>query len=309
MANISNIKKLLGACICIIGVACSKSSSSPQTEPKPESPVNQAEAKLYPVNLRVGDLEVSTGRMSSKEMPVKEYLRYIFYGAYDSTGKLASKIVQDYVYGGFPDDLGVLKDSLPAGNYTVEIAGSNYPCYGGDGDSSINSLSLSPGYYEIFHKKFSISVGERDTATTTVKLSRITGELDLQLTDTLPAIVKYINVTVENMPYKFYPATNLFDFYEAQNFTSNYHQDNNLVSQSYFFGSNLPHRISITAEDGGSPVTRVLYRKIIDNIYVYPNKKTVLRGSLSSSSTTPDPNSAISVTIDPDYEETITQDF
>jgi hypothetical protein len=309
MSNISNVKKLFWACLCVTAAACTKTSNSPERNGIPDSPPSSStNVKLYPVKFNIGSVEVKNGRYANKEMSAKDYLHFMFYAAYDSTGHLVSKIVQDSTAASVVGpEFGILRDSLPAGTYTVIIAGAVGRPYEGSSDTTLNSLYFTTNSDDVFYKKFALRVNEKDTATSTVRLSRITGQLQLNLKDTLPPEVKEVRIVIDSFPLTYHPqndmpgmpSNNLFGF------NNNPNSNLSLTAGAGFFGSTFSHIVTITAlgHDG-----QVLRAKTVKNVYVYPNRKTVLTGALYTSAEV-DSTSAISVTIDTDYGETIIQNF
>ncbi len=308
MSNISNIKKLLWAGLCILALACTKNSTSPKPESGPETPVSTT-TQLYPVKFRIADIDPSNGRKAAKEMPAKDYLHYIFYGAYDANGRLASKIVQDYTGPVLPGaELGILQDSLPAGDYTILISGGTGQLQFLNTDSTLTSLTMYNGGDDIFHRKFSVTVGPHDTATSVVRLSRITGQLEVQLTDSLPNTVDNIMVEFNSFPVSFYPLTEAINMGNASGAgwgVSDHSVPIPTTGHVNMYGSNFQYIVRIVAYAG----TVALYQKEIKNVYVYPNKKTVLKGAITALPNSLDGTGSINVVIDPDYADTIIQTF
>ncbi|MEX6691029.1 hypothetical protein QTN47_26205 [Danxiaibacter flavus] len=306
MSNISNVKKLLWACLCIIGVACTKTSTSPESSNNPTPPVNPSvSAKLYPVNFSLGDIEVSNSRIASKEVAARSYLRYVLYIAYDSAGHLASKVEQDSSYSQhLGAEFGIIRDSLPAGNYTIVMIGSRGKPYMGDSSESfLNKFFVQTAGDEIFYKKFNAVVGVKDTATTSVKLSRITGELQLNLTDSLPAEAQLVRMTLDNFPLYYYPGGDSVGNIVPLGWAWRYNRAENPLFNisSSIFGSNQPHTITI---EGLTENYETVCEKVVRNVYVYPNKRTLLKGSINT-----DFSGAMTVSIDTTYSETIIQNF
>jgi hypothetical protein len=81
----TKVSLLLIAC-CIAVFACTKSSNKPEQNQQPEPLPQVASSTVkYAVHFGLGNLDVvENGRLGKREVPASSFLRYIFYGAYDS---------------------------------------------------------------------------------------------------------------------------------------------------------------------------------------------------------------------------------
>lgn len=296
---------------CIAAVACSKSSSKPEeNQPAGSTPSTGSNIVKYPVHFGLGNIDVvESGRLNKRELPAGSFLRYIFYGAYDSMGRLASKKIQDLNnVSAYPPDYGLISDSLPAGKYTIVLAGGNWSFFEEENsiDSLLNVVKFASKHgQDIFYKKFDINVSAKDTTYGNVRLNRITGLFQYQLTDTLPENVAMVSVSIDNLPTYFSPFNESLSGIDSIRFYNNYNRiDNPLISGQFsFLASPNKHRITISAR---TEFDRPVYEKVIDNVSIYPNKVTLLRGKLSDA---PVGGNPIIIVGDPDYADTTYVNF
>src|SRR5437868_12499242 len=127
MPGICYLRKLIWVCLCVVGVACTKSSSVPNENDKPDKPADAvATVRKYAVHFNIGNVDSVDGHVANKEMSIRSYMHSLFYLAYDSMGRRASKIVHEAVAAYVGPDFGIIKDSLAAGNYTIVIIGARF---------------------------------------------------------------------------------------------------------------------------------------------------------------------------------------
>ncbi len=289
--------------------ACTKSGSGGQQQPQPdppEQPKPPAARSKFGVSFRLGNVDVQKdGRIALKEMAAGDYLRYLFYGAYDSTGKLASKKVQDLTNGGTVADFGAVTDSLAPGKYTVILGGGNMNIFdvNNNADNLVNLLKFYSGdSQDVFYKKLNLIVGSKDTAYTGVRLNRITSAVEVKITDTLPPVVTQVSVKLDNQPVYFSPFSDAAVGTDSINFANNYNVASASIQFNCFTTTNT-HSVTIT---GYSADNQPVYQKTIENVKLDPTKKTLLQGTLSDA---PYGQHPMIIVVDPDYTETITYNF
>lgn len=292
---------------CSIAVfACTKTSEKNLEDSHP-TPVSPTSEMKYAVNFSFGTLSVdASGRVGSREVAASDYLSYVFYGAYDTMGKLVSKIIQDRFRGSFPH-FGEISDSLKPGKYTIVLAGSTGTILEENTDTLINTLHFSnrAGGGDVFYKKLYVNISPSDTAYTNVKMERLTSLIEVTITDTLPSNVENVSISIDNLLTVFSPDTDSFSNVDSLSFSSLYDRTQPALSnfQLNFFGSNNKHKIIITAY---TSYNRPVLQKVIDNIYLLPNKRVILKGRLSDGAIG---NTPMILTVDPDYSETNTINF
>lgn len=283
MSGLSYIKKILCACLCVVAVACNKSSTVPHENDKPvKSGSASAVTRKYPVHFNMGNVEIPDARTANKEMPIRNYMHYLYYAAYDSLGVLASKIVQDSnasLYVG--PEFGIIKDSLAAGHYTIFTLGTWYNRPGIGGDSFLTTLNVYMGDQDVFFKKFEINVSEKDTVTAAVKLTRLNGQLQVDLRDSLHPEVRRTLTTVDNVPSRFAVLTNSFTFYSSLTFPVYGSLAYPYKCDFSVTGSDVSHNVTISAYGDND---QILAQKVISGVYVYTNRKTILTGKIFSAS-------------------------
>lgn len=299
----------LAACIAV--VACTKSSSRPEeNQSSGSTPTTGSNVVKYPVHFGLGNIEVTEkGRIGNKEVPAANFLRYFFYGAYDSSGRLISKKIQsvdDII--AYPWNHGEVSDSLPAGKYTIVLAGANWSFFEEENrdDSLLNVLKFASKHgQDIFHRKFDITVSEKDTTYGNVRLNRLSGLFQYKITDTLPDEVIAISVLIDNMPTYYSPVNDSLTAIDDIRFYNYYDRSNSpfISGQFSFLGSQNRHKVTIS---GRTASDKTLYEKVIENVFVNPNKITILQGTLSDA---PVGGNPIILTADPDYADTTYVNF
>lgn len=293
---------LLSIACCIAMFSCTKSSDKTTANPV-TAPVQTAAKTKYAVNFKLGKVDVNNGgRVGNKEVAVSEYLHTIFYGAYDSAGHLVSKIIQDRREQPFPH-FGEIADSLPEGRYTIVVAAGQGDVAFGD-TSRLEALLIGNNLADCFFKKISIDVAKTDSIqSNTLKLDRVTCSLEIRLTDKLPSNIERIGVNIDSLPGLFFAQT-------GERIAGSFYNDfPNQPNQAfwltlYLMSSDKKVRVTVS---GYSALNQVVLKKVIDNVYLRPNTKLVLQGTLSDGIV--DNNGSMVITIDPDYAETNTINF
>lgn len=296
------------SCLSVL-FACTKSTSGgeQQQPPNPPDPPNPPVTRSkFGVSFRLGNIDVQKdGRIASKEMAAADYLRYLFYGAYDSTGALASKKVQDLDNSGSAADFGAVTDSLAPGKYTVILGGGNVNIFdvNNNADNLVSLLKFYSGdSQDVFYKKINLVVGSKDTAYNSIRLNRITSAVEVKITDTLPPVVTQISVKLDNQPVYFSPYSDGVVGIDSILVSSDYNVASASIDFNCFTSTNK-HSVTIT---GYSADNKPIYQKTIENVQLDPNKQTVLQGTLSDA---PYGQHPMVVTVDPDYSDTITYNF
>ncbi|MEX6686620.1 hypothetical protein QTN47_03900 [Danxiaibacter flavus] len=289
--------------------ACTKSSE--KTEENAPLPIEHTfDQAKYAVTFSLGNVDVDKGgRMGNKEMQASDYLWSFFYAAYDSTGKMVSSLIQNkFDENDMPTShFGLVLDSLATGSYTIVLAGSNKFI-----ESQAINLETLPGLQfknffgtDFFYKKLRVNVVNKDTSYTTVKLNRLTSRLHVKFKDTFPQAVNHVVLTIDNMPSLLSPVDDSLSMPVSGDFNMGL-VDNVMQQEADLdcIGSYNGLRITIKAYDVHNVI---LQQKVVDNIYLYPNKKVILTGNLDNISD--GGSNPIVVTLDPDYDETSTVEF
>lgn len=304
----TKISLLLLAC-SVTMFACTKSSDKVE-EAKP-LPIEHTDGQAkYAVKFNLGNIDVDKGgRIGNKEMLASDYLLSFFYAAYDSTGKMVSSLIQNrFDENDMPTShFGLVLDSLETGSYTVVLAGSDKFI-----ESQVINMETFSGLQfknfvgtDFFCKKLRVNVVNKDTSYTTVKLNRLTSHLQVKFKDTFPSTVNRVVLTVDNMPSLFSPFDDSLSMPVSGDLSMGL-VDNVMQQEADWncIGSYNKLRITIKAYDVHNVI---LQQKVVDNIYLYPNKKVILTGNLDNISE--GGSNPIVVTLDPDYDETSTVEF
>ncbi len=285
MSGLSYIKKLSWACLCIAGVACTKSSTGPNGNNNAGKPGNlSVQARKYAVQFNIGDVDAPDTRVAAKEMPIRNYLWYLYYAAYDSNGYQVSKIIQDSLNRDYMGpEFGVVKDSLAPGNYTVVVVGERYNQIKIKNDSLLSTLNLAGNqdYQDyVFLKKYPIHVGNADTTIKAIKLEPITGQLEVLMTDSNRTEMPEGTISIDSVPSKYVALTAATSLFGTNSFTSYFNLYSSWTVDYGILGSNASHTVTITLHDSNGNTT---LERTIKDVYVYPGRKTILRGKLFGS--------------------------
>jgi len=235
----------------------------------------------------------------------------------------------------YSQPFGTLVDSLPSGKYSIIIAGSyikqdrslftintRHPYDDLEIDviqfrNPLNTASLSEDYglspdriswtEDTFIKGFSLTVGGQDIQQA-VTLERLTGKLEVNILDQIPANADKIEFKIYDAAYYIklntlqvigntdyydegenaeYPETQMF--YPIQ-FKASDRGSSNFKYTKFLYGRDQAVRVKIQCFDANG---NVIASKNIPNVQIYKNKRTILSGKLFE--TTPQTGFTISV--------------
>ncbi len=296
--------------LCIAAIACTKSSNKPEPETGPVPPATNETKHL--ISFGFDDFEVTT--TNGKEMNARDYLGHLIYIVYDSSGKKMHQIEQ----GGYSRQpvVGTISDSLPSGKYTVVLAGKNK-----GGDTMVSYMNGDYLYMlqfyrslrnDVFYKKFELNVSNKDTVINNLKLEKLTGNLEVQVLDTMPPNIASVDVMIFSMPVYFNVLNETLSTSEDEPVAPGGEVDpaqignGPIIFNTYHFGSSKKFHVQIRAWEYRGNVHSLVRQKDVD-VAVYPNKKTILSGRLYPP--TSPVGTTIPVTVDPDFAETINQAF
>jgi hypothetical protein len=232
------------------------------------------------------------------------YIQTIAMAVYDAQGTLVTNDVQEYG----ETDFGSFSAQLASGDYTICVVATNKAINTdtsvvGNGNgfigfdysfpSSFNDLFIysSNASNDIFYAKRAIQVGNADTTFSNINPSRLTGALQINLLDSA-TVGNNLLVTIKNAPYRYFVLSDSLQCNPQYSFSYNI-----LDNPSFILGSFNP----LTIELKTPAVT-----KTVSDVYVYPNKKTILTGSVNSSDSS---NASFPIRIDTAYSETLQQNF
>jgi hypothetical protein len=276
--------------VCFFAFSCKK-DHHPGTDP---------DAKTYNVKFNLtGFTQSITSAASHKKVngiktnatpvPVtNDYFKIIKYIVYDAYGHEVRNLSIDSTASNF----GTISDKLPAGTYTIgigagkgglqsvlrDVVGSNYRYFYG-----VNSNSPTFPWGDTFVDKFKITLqGDINQAVT---LSRIVGQLEVNIEDAIPANVKTIVVTV-NKDYYYYTfgaeqpevpdlATLTTIVPDAVKGSTNFKIDNIICNTI------TPFSVTITPYDANKK--KINTGVTVTNVTCEKNKKTILSGKLFNS--------------------------
>ncbi len=290
-------------------IACSKNQDVQQPSHN-DQPTELLQKHTVAFNLN--NFKVSYNeRQANKEVAAKDYLTILSIVAFDSAGNHANSFIHNTV-GGDMQTFGRLSLQLTPGTYTFMIEGTAKEQQQLFTDFlQLNTARLMTSLShddlhgsDVFYKKFTFTVADRDTTIETVRLDRLTGLLEVQFTDTLPENVERVDVKAYDAPFSYYVNEDSVRWRDSM-FVGRIARNtvvDSLKVNNYFFGTNSPMTVVIKAYDKDG---NFMYEKKVENVFVYRNKKTVLKGKLYPTNLSID----VPVTVDPDYADTVTQNF
>jgi hypothetical protein len=266
---------------------------------------------------------------------LKSHFAHLLYLAYDSSGKEVGRIRQraatgsgyKYIYdptsyhdsSPYTMPFGTIVDSLPAGNYTIVLAGSNYKHTISDrrayDPGQVNLRPLNEAYLgqehhlsmeipeteDTFYKKFTINI-QNQAVEEDVTLERITGKLEVNILDAIPTNAAVFDV-------KIYKAATIISLGTSTFSGGTYYGEDDYENTiNDFLTENVWQPIKITDSERGTtnyrysrflygrdsvPITIVIRcfdaqmnliaHKIVKNIRIYKNRRTILKGRLFDS--------------------------
>lgn len=180
------MKKIMPALLlATVLFACKKNTSSDEGQSSDEP--------KYPVSFSISDFIVTTQNMRVATDPSLTKITNIYYYSFGSDNLRRSYITQDTTT---KTGFGIIKDTLPAGTYTIVICATTAPVTIGGGTNLTTSVifgDLDPAngqlypIPEIFYKKIQVTIAPSGNAQQDVSLNRITGKISVQAYDALPA--------------------------------------------------------------------------------------------------------------------------
>ena len=350
-------KLLFAASICVFLFSCKKNETQ-------ELPKGNTNIKKYAVKFNVSDFRQSVEDISGKRTNTVletsdslESINNLIYLAYDSTGAEVGRIRHrknlpnlrwftsyKYIYNnsillqfhqGYDEPFGSRVDSLPSGNYTIVVLGSNilqYKQYTIN-DRSINdpvgiekpqrpdvqplneaSIGQSNGLVpeilaqteDTFYKKFMLTIGSQDISQE-VRLERITGKLEVNILDKLPA-----NAT--QMEFKIYGAAHVIELNTSQAIgNTDYPEEDEDISfhpillkaeergmsnykfSRYLYGRDQAVTVKIQCFDADR---KLIVTKNVPDVHIYKNKRTILSGKLFDSN----PQTGFTVSVNGEWD-------
>jgi hypothetical protein len=273
--------------VCFFAISCKKDHPASGTDP---------DVKTYNVKFNLSDfiqsVEHSTGhkikvngiKTNATPIPItNDYFKSIQYVVVEASGR----IIRTFSIDSAASNFGVVSDKLPAGTYTVGIAA------GQSGFKSLTSVETPnadgyryfynfnyPQWGDTFFSKFKITVnGDIDQ---NVTLSRIVGQLQINIEDAIPANVKTIVVIVNKDYFYYYYNTGKLDYSDLATLTTVVPDSAkgtvNFKASNIICNTITPFSVTITAYDAnhksvGAGVT-------VTNVTCEKNRRTILSGKL-----------------------------
>ena len=321
----------LSMALCLIVFSCKKEDQS-QIAPQAKSDAKKY-AVNFDVSSFSQSVESMRAKGSAKIMAggsaisamdsLKNRIDQLRYLVYDSAGMALSSVNQQYLANGsfysykqtvsgndgtYGRPFGSIVDSLPSGKYSIVFLGTNMYNYlfndrfDEDWEVPLNlsnifddrSLDFSPlATGETFYKKLSIVVAKTDLKQD-VCLDRVTGKLEINIKDAIPANANKFDFRFYEAPNTFYlgsgtasERTNYGDetdedfgvkmWHPVQIKDSEKGMTNYKVPPYIVFGSDKMFTVEIRCFDASN---KLIAKKTVSNVQVFKNKRTILTGKL-----------------------------
>ena len=265
--------------------------------------VTAPDQKTYKVNFNVLDSGQTIGNSIKNKVQVNSlqvssigiagYLDQLYYYVFDSNSNRLHFISQDSTATNF----GSISDNLPAGTYTIVICAGKKglnafntqtgvtpgaQCLFGYLTNLTNDLS-TPQWSDTFFDKFQVTVS--GDINQSVNLSRMVGQLEVQIQDAIPTTANSISVTMDQEYFDFmgFPTVQLDMPRTLVNTTilpASAKGSPNFITTSMIGNTSTPFKVTINCYDGAQ---KVLGTAIVDNVVCQKNKRTILSGKLFGS--------------------------
>jgi hypothetical protein len=206
----------------------------------------------------------------------------LYYYVYDSNGAQVSFVAQDSTSSNF----GTIADHLQAGTYTVVFVGGKTGLNMNNG-SKLGTASIEgyvPSYVpwgDTFFQKFQLTVSTGDV-NQSVSLSRIVGELSVDILDKLPTNASSIAITV-SQEYQLFGFDIQAPYGTASDYTFTYPLSASALGTSNYKKSIImintitPFTVTIICYDVSK---KIIAQSVITNVSLQANTQTILTGNL-----------------------------
>jgi len=229
---------------------------------------------------------------------LKNYSDNLYYYVYNSAGSLVNTITQSATAANY----GTISDKLAAGSYTVYFTAMKGS--GGvinSNESSTVACYPNNGYWnDTFYKKVTFTVASADV-NQTVRLDRVVGGAEVTLTDVIPSNAYKITILVQNDANTIRLATGGWEVgvTKTKDFilTAEDKGQKNRTFLTHIANTSAPVVLNIRCYDSNNGL---LAEKIVSNVNVYKNKKTLLSGNLFG--TTANPSAGFVVFVNPTWD-------
>lgn len=274
-------------------------SSCKKDQDLPETKSTSLSTKKYPIsftasgfNQSVTDYSKSKGNSVSSNL--RDYVEELFYVVFDSTGTEIRRVNQ----GSINSEFGLIKDSLASGNYTVVIIASQQPFainHWNDDQTFTyplgkaffhydhsNAEYTTPKTKDTFYKKFNITVAS-SPINDIVILDRVVGKIQIKISD--EKVNGDYRLWFPNETTGLYLETGSSDGgIEVNDFSQ---AEQNIVPGEartfYILNTNTPMDVILVYRETHENGLIEDVRKVIKNVRVYKNKKTILTGKMHNS--------------------------
>ena len=249
--------------------------------------------KTYQVNFNVsGITEQIIGSTGKKQQinslqtnvatGITASIGVLYYFIYDSKGALVSQLTQDSTTANF----GTISSNLTAGTYTIVFVGgkSALNMVLTDDLSTADIEGYPTGYVpwkDTFIDKFQLVVST-SSITQTVVLSRIVGELSINILDKLPANANSIALTVSN-EFENYSFLDKAPYGTSAPYTATFTVPTSAIGTESFkrslimINTTLPFTATIVCYDANK---KIIAQSIVTNVSLLVNTQTILTGYL-----------------------------
>jgi len=279
--------------------SCSEEVMNPQT---------QETVPKVPVHIRVNDFSVSLADIPDPQTRAVQdpasykALKYLTLAFYDAEGTSIYNSTQVKSVPSTFSTFGDFSCDLPAGTFTMVVIGRDWS----EGDefsltSSTVAAYTSERVRETFCASQSVTVTNSTPLDLSVTLSRIVAQLNILSTDTRPEGISKIRTTYAAGSRSFNPTTGLAignAGFSLTNTPSSTAVGQTINVLNFAFLSTDEQTMDITLEVLGNS-DEVLITKVIRNVPLKRNRKTILSGPVFSPST-----SSVSFSLETAWDET-----
>jgi hypothetical protein len=239
-----------------------------------------------PVTIRVPDFTTSREDLRVNTDSSLAGITDLYYFSYTSAGAKVHQMHQDTT----DPDFGTFVDSLVPGNYQIVVMASQKPLMINTTAPNFGSHYVDPGmaspttwhpYKDFFYKDQAITVpATGNTGVLDLNLDRHVGKVQVNILDALPA--NHVNGSISVTFFDPVAEVNIYSGYardKSWGKSMNMTRVNQHRFEDFMFGIDDSFELRIDYKDQytGAPL-----QKVVPNIIILPNQRTIVQGNLYS---------------------------
>lgn len=310
------MKKILCAVALTVSVACLFSCRKDNQPPESVTAPPSGDTAHHTVRMNVSSFEAqyTNMRLVSLQNDSARYLNYLFAGIYDASGRLVSWREQQRGWQG-DTAFGKFNWALTSGTYSVVFVATTDTLVGkyyllNNKADSLAGLRIqnywTNGGVDVFYNKSTFTVGNMDTVVNSIQLSRISGKIEVHLKDNSQLLDSTsMTVTIKGYP-AFYAVGGNFYSPASPGDSLTLKKVSSRVYEGFCLGSSNKINTAFRGFLYKPGVGQQFFTKVLNNVdvYIYPNKRTVLSGYLAGAE-----SGTINLSADAAFSETILTNF